>query len=146
MQSRTLILGGGITGLSAAAYLKKLAPDSTVTIWESRERLGGVLQTEFTEDGFLIEQSADNFLCNEPWATDLAELVGIRDELIPTRAYDRRASILSRGQIHNVPNGFVLMSPSAIWPMLTTPLLSWSAKLRMAREWFVAPRPADQKD
>ena len=52
------IIGGGISGLSAAWYLKKLRPEARVTVFESGDKTGGVLQT-VREGDFLIEQAAD---------------------------------------------------------------------------------------
>lgn len=41
------VLGGGITGLTTAFYLaKQLPPTSTITIYESSDRLGGWMRTQ----------------------------------------------------------------------------------------------------
>ena len=42
-----------------------------------------------------------------------------------------------------VPEGFTLMSPARIWPIVTTPLLSPLGKLRLAWEYFVAAKKDD---
>jgi oxygen-dependent protoporphyrinogen oxidase len=154
-ERRILILGGGITGLAAAVRLQELAANhdaagdraSRVTweLWESRDRLGGVLQTE-SADGFLIERSADSFLNQIPAAYRLAERVGFTDQLIAPNAGNRRASVLHAGQMHPVPDGFMLMAPSAIAPMWRTKLLSWEAKLRMAGELLIEPRAKEVED
>jgi oxygen-dependent protoporphyrinogen oxidase len=94
----------------------------------------------------LIERSADNFLNQIPAAYRLAERVGFTEQLIAPSAGNRRASVLHRGQMHPVPDGFMLMAPSAIAPMWRTPLLSWEAKLRMAGELLVEPRAAEIDD
>lgn len=150
-----MILGGGITGLAASVRLQELtsaekspgeqAPPLTWELWESRDRLGGVLQTE-SVDGFLIERSADNFLNQIPAAYRLAERVGFTEQLIAPNAGNRRASVLHHGKMHPVPDGFMLMAPSAIAPMWRTPLLSWEAKLRMAGELLVEPRAKEIDD
>ena len=59
---RIAVVGGGISGLSAALYCQEHFPDGhgSVSVFEKREQLGGVLNTEL-RDGFEIEQSADNF-------------------------------------------------------------------------------------
>ncbi len=145
-----------MTGLAAAVRLQELAsgnqeaenafpPYATWELWESRDRLGGVLQTEHAE-GFLIERSADNFLNQIPAAYRLAERVGFADQLIAPNTGNRRASVVRDGKLHPVPDGFMLMAPSAIAPMWRTKLLSWEAKLRMAGELLVEPRSKEIDD
>ncbi len=67
-------------------------------------------------------------------------------EMITTNAGNRRASVLCRGELVEVPEGFMLMSPKAFWPMVTTPLLSWRGKLRLFTELFRESRPGEQRD
>lgn len=55
-----LILGGGITGLSAAWHLKKKDPDAQITLLEKENRLGGWIQTS-REGGFLFEKGPRTF-------------------------------------------------------------------------------------
>ena len=63
---RIAVLGGGISGLSAANRLLELAPSLQLTLFEAQDRLGGVLETVKC-DGFSTERSADNFITNVPW-------------------------------------------------------------------------------
>src|SRR5258708_25793030 len=62
-----VIVGGGISGLSAAYYLAKAGVSSTLI--EKRARLGGVIQTERIE-GCLAEGAPARFLTAKPWAID----------------------------------------------------------------------------
>ena len=41
------------------------------------------------------------------------------------------------GRLLPIPDGFYLMSPRKLWPLLTSPLLSWPAKLRLLAEPFI---------
>lgn len=138
------IIGGGITGLAAAFRLHELNPAAQVTLFEASGRLGGVLQTE-RRDGYLIERSADMFTTREPWALDLCRRVGIEGELIETNKQHRRAFVVHKGKLVPVPEGFTLMSPAKVWPILTTPLLSPLGKLRLAWEYFT-PKKKDTAD
>ena len=140
---RVAIIGGGISGLAAAHRLRELDPAAAVTVFEAGDRLGGVLRTDRSRDGWLIERSADMFTTREPWAIDLCRRLGIADELIETDARFRRAYVVRRGRLVPVPEGFTLMSPARIWPLVTTPLLSPLGKLRLAWEYFVAARRDD---
>ena len=136
---RIAIIGGGISGLAAAHRLTELQPLSQPTLFEATNRLGGTLQTTH-HDGWLVERSADMFTTREPWALDLCRRLGIADELIETDARFRRAFVVHKNRLVPVPEGFTLMSPAKIWPILTTPLLSPLGKLRLATEWFTPAR------
>ena len=136
---RIAVIGGGITGLAAAHHLRELRPDWDTILFESSDRLGGVLQTEH-RDGLLIERSADMFTTRDPWAMDLCRRLGMADQLIGTNPVGRRAMVVSSGRLCAVPDGFTLMAPARVWPVLTTPILTWRGKLRLAWEFFVKAR------
>ncbi len=55
-----LILGGGITGLSAAWFLKKREPTAQITLLEKTDRLGGWIRSS-TEGGFFFEKGPRTF-------------------------------------------------------------------------------------
>ena len=114
---RIAVIGGGIAGLAAAHRAIELAPTASVTLLEAGNRLGGVIGT-VRQDGFLIERSADSFITNVPWAIDLCRRIGFADQLIPTNSANRGAMVVSRGKLRRVPEGFLLMTPSRLWPIL----------------------------
>jgi oxygen-dependent protoporphyrinogen oxidase len=138
-QPRVAILGGGISGLAAAHRLTEIAPQVEVRLFEAQNRLGGILQTIRRGD-YLIERSADMFTTREPWALDLCKRVGLADDLVETDQRFRKALIVFKGKLYPVPEGFQLLTPSKLWPMASSPLLSTTGKLRMAGEWLVPPR------
>ena len=138
------VIGGGISGLAAAHRLVELDGNLEVQLFEASPRLGGVIWTE-RRDGFLIDRGPDNFLTQLPYATDLCRRLGLADRLLSTDAARRRAFVVRRGRLHEIPEGFVLMAPSRIWPILTTPLLSPWGKLRLGLEYLV-PRRRDESD
>ncbi len=147
---RIAIVGGGISGLAAAWRLQQAAsqqPDLAIDIAliDAADRLGGVLGTEQV-DGYLIERAADNFLTGRsaPWAEQLFHEAGLADELIGTNPEYQGAEIFWRGRRYPVPAGFQLMAPTRLWPILTSPLLSPAARLRMMLEPFVSSRHAHQ--
>ncbi len=138
---RIVIIGGGISGISAALETQFLAPDSQVLLLESSNRLGGVLETLKT-DGYLIERSADNFATLIPNARDLSQRLGLLPSLIHPNAQGRQAFVFSQGRSHPIPAGFSLMQPTRVMSILTTRVLSPSGKLRLLREYWV-PRRSD---
>lgn len=137
------IIGGGMSGLSAALRTHELAQQSgrevSITVFEASPRLGGVLRTERLGE-YLVEHAADMWITNKPEATRLCEKLGLADRLIPTDAKFRRSLVLRDGRAHPVPEGFQLMVPEQAWPMLRSPLLSWRGKLRLLAEFFVRAR------
>ena len=139
---RIAVLGGGIAGLAAAHRLVTLEPNAEVTLYEASGKLGGVIQTERV-DGYLLERSADNFVTNFPWGVELCRELGIADELLETEPTRRRAMIVRDGRLYPVPAGFQLLTPSQLWPLVTSPLLSVRGKLRVLGEYFVSPRTTE---
>jgi oxygen-dependent protoporphyrinogen oxidase len=142
---RIAIIGGGISGLSAAFALEKhrLAGASLeYVLFESSPRLGGVVVTERV-DGSLVEAGPDSFLTEKPWASDLCREVGLGDQLIGSNDADRKTYILVNDRLALIPDGLMFMVPTKIMPTVLSPLFSIGTKLRMAREWFHRPRKAD---
>lgn len=142
---RVAILGGGISGLAAAWYLHRQQPGVQVVVFESGTRWGGVIRTEHC-DGFLVEHSADMLSTLEPWAVELCQQLGMAEELVSTDERYRRAFVVRKSRLYPVPEGFALLEPRRLWPLLRSPLLSPWGKLRLAAEFFVPPRRASQDE
>ncbi len=139
---RIAIIGGGISGLSAAFALERARRNGAAVeyvLHEASARFGGVLQTEHVE-GCTIEAGPDSFLTEKPWAADLCRELGLGDQLIPSNDEERKTYILLKGRLIPIPDGLMFMVPTRILPVLESPLFSLSTKLRMAREWFQPPR------
>ena len=134
--TRVAIIGGGISGLSAACYLAEAG--IAVTLVEKEPRLGGVTQTSQL-NGCLIESGPDSFLTSKPWALELIRELGIEDQVIGSNDSARVTYIWKRGRLRPLPDGLVMMVPTRIMPLVSTSLLSWPAKGRMAFEWFRRP-------
>ena len=135
---RVVIIGGGISGLSAAYYLARGGVPSTIL--ESRPRLGGVIQTERVE-GCTIEAGPDSFLSAKPAALELIRELGLADQVIGSNDRLRVTYVRKGGRLLPLPDGLMMMVPTRILPLLTTGLLGWRTKLRMAMELLRAPQP-----
>jgi len=145
---RIAIIGGGISGLSAAFTLEELRRAGTeleYLLYESSSRLGGVLRTEMI-DGCLVEAGPDSFVTEKPWAADLCRTLGLGDQLIGSNDTDRKTYILTRGRLVEMPDGLMFMVPTKILPTGLSPLFSWKTKLRMTQELFHPPRAVDHDE
>jgi len=139
---RIAIIGGGISGLSAAFDLEQqrtAGAEVEYVLYEASNRLGGVLRTEVI-DGCLVEAGPDSFVTEKPWAADLCRTLGLGDQLIGSNDADRKTYILTRGRLVEMPDGLMFMVPTKILPTGLSPLFSWNTKLRMTRELFHPPR------
>jgi oxygen-dependent protoporphyrinogen oxidase len=141
---RIAIIGGGISGLTAAFALEapRRAGAVDYTLFESSPQLGGVLRTERTHD-CIVEAGPDSFITEKPWAADLCRTLGLGDQLIGSNDADRKTYILVNGCLVPMPDGLMFMVPTKILPTGFSPLFSWATKLRMAQELFHPPRTAD---
>ena len=139
---RVAVIGGGIAGLAAAHRIVELDPACQLTLFEAAPRLGGVLATVH-EQGFQVEQSADNFITTIPWGLDLCRRLGLGERLVQTNPDCRRTFVVRRGRLCRLPDGFLMMAPTRLWPLAVTPLLSPWGKLRAALEYFIPPRTGD---
>lgn len=141
---RIAVIGAGISGLAAAHRLVELLTHARIVLFEASNRLGGILDTVH-RDGFLVERSADNFLTKSPAATDLCRRLGLADQLLRTDETRRRATVVRDGRLLPIPDGFYLMSPRKLGPLLKSPVLSPLGKLRLLAEPLI-PRRATNFD
>lgn len=143
---KVVIVGGGITGLSAAFYMQKEAREKglplDVILVEASNRLGGKIQT-VRRNGFIIERGPDSFLIRKKSMGTLAQDLGIEGELVKNAT--GQAYVLVGGELHPIPGGSVMGIPTEIGPFLKTELFSLSGKLRAAGD-FILPRSNIQGD
>jgi protoporphyrinogen/coproporphyrinogen III oxidase len=142
------VIGGGIAGLAAAHRLIELGRERQqalrVSVFEAGRRLGGSIATERI-DGFVIEAGPDSFISEKPWALQLCERLGFTSRLVRTRDEHRRTYVVHNGRLHSLPDGFLLLAPTQLWPLVTSRLFTWPGKLRMALD-LLLPRGALRSD
>ena len=140
MSYRVVVVGGGISGLAAAHRLMELNRDGPhdirVTLLEANQRVGGTIGTEHV-NGFLVESGPDSFISEKPWGLQLCERLGIASNLISLESARQKVYVVHQGSLVPLPEGFILMAPTRLWPLIRTPLFSWPGKLRMALELFL---------
>jgi oxygen-dependent protoporphyrinogen oxidase len=144
MTKRIAIIGGGISGLSAAFALeekRRAGVPLEYVLFERNPRLGGVLVTDRV-DGCLVEAGPDSFITEKPWAADLCRKIGLGDQLIGSNDSERKTYILVNGKLVVMPDGLMFMVPTRILSTVFSPLFSLRTKMRMAAEWFHPPHRA----
>ena len=123
-----LVVGGGISGLLAAWRARRAQPDARVVVLEASPRPGGVVST-VEEDGFRIERAASTVRAGAAAILDVVRELGLEGDLIESAEGARRRWILRHGRLAAVPS-----SPLGL---VTTPLLTARAKLRLLCEPWV---------
>jgi oxygen-dependent protoporphyrinogen oxidase len=143
-RTRAVVVGGGIAGLTAAYRLRQARPDLAVTVVEASPRLGGKIVTEHV-DGFVLEGGPDSLVTFKPQAVALASELGLAPRLTPAVEATAGSYVVRDGRLRRLPDGLAGFVPRRLGPVVTTPLLSPSAKLRMALEYAV-PARTDEAD
>ena len=128
------IIGAGITGLTAAFYLKRRGVP--VTVYEASDRVGGAIQSVRTE-GYLAEFGPNTILETSPKVTQL-----INDAGLAARRLDPDPKAGAR---YVVRYQRPIAMPGSPLGLLTTSLFTPRAKLAVLREPFV-PRRRDGKE
>jgi oxygen-dependent protoporphyrinogen oxidase len=111
-KTRVVVVGGGITGL-AAAYTLDREGDCEVVLLEAESRLGGKIGTRTVPcngSELVIEEGADSLFTRKPWALDLADELGLEEELVEPQA--KEFSMLIGGKLQRVPGGLVTLTYS----------------------------------
>ena len=134
------VIGGGISGLTAAYQLRQSG--ASVTLFEAGPRLGGAIQT-VQQHGCLMEAGPDSLLVMKPAAVQLARELGL--ELVASVA-EGPPGVVHKGRIQPLPDGFRMVAPTQLLPFVRTPLLSLGGKLRAGLEWLVPATRASEDE
>jgi oxygen-dependent protoporphyrinogen oxidase len=117
----TLIIGAGISGLTAAYHLHQEA--RSFLLLEASARVGGLIQTE-RKEGYTFEWGPNTF------PSTAREMIALCEDLnlLPKQT---QASAKKR---YLYLNGKLTALPTKPWQALTTPVLSLLGKLRLLQE------------
>src|SRR4030042_1192148 len=142
---RIIIVCGGFPVRGAAYKVNRAASKGhgiEFVLIEKDRRLGGKIQTEIVPDSsekgrFIVDGGPDCFLTEKPACHRIAKLTGIFDDELPTDDSRRKTWILSRGKLHQMPDGVMMFAPTKFIPFATTGLFSWPGKIRMAMDLLI---------
>ncbi|MDW8381977.1 MAG: protoporphyrinogen oxidase [Verrucomicrobiota bacterium] len=129
------IVGGGITGLTAAFELHRHGVP--VTVYEASDRVGGAIRS-VRAHGYLAEFGPNTILETSPRIAQLVHAVGLTHRRLDP---DPRAKAR-----YLVRNRRPVPIPASPLGFFTTPLFSWRAKWAVLREPFVPPKRDGQEE
>ncbi|MFE6286081.1 protoporphyrinogen oxidase [Streptomyces sp. NPDC057877] len=134
-----VVVGGGIAGLAAAAFLSGVADGvsrARVTVLEAADRVGGKLYVGEV-GGIAVDLGAEALFALRPEAVDLARQVGLGPDLESPRTTE--AAIWTRGALRPVPTGQVMGVPGDLDALAASGVLS-DQGLARARQDLELPR------
>ncbi|TDD98262.1 protoporphyrinogen oxidase [Jiangella asiatica] len=118
---RVGVVGGGISGLAAAWFLRQsLGPAAEIIVFEKKPDVGGHLRVSDVA-GHPVDEGAESLLARRPEAVDLAAAVGLADDVVHPAPVG--AGLWSRDRIHPLPAGTVMgvpADPARLAGVLTT--------------------------
>lgn len=144
-----VVIGGGLTGLSAAYYAwhkaKEQGKQISITLVEKADRLGGKIET-LRKDGCVIEKGPDSFLARKLPMVELAMALGMEAELTATNPNAKKTYILCNGELHSIPPGTVLGIPTEIEAFLASSLISEEGKQIALQDLDMEPRMSTEDE
>ncbi len=126
INKKVVVIGAGISGLTAAHILHKVGYN--VTVLEKNDRVGGSIET-VVENGMLFDRGPNSALETTPIIAQLVEELNLKDQFVYANKEGNKRYILRDGELHALP-----MSPPAF---IKTKLFSGKAKLRLMKEPFI---------
>ncbi|MDR2539861.1 MAG: protoporphyrinogen oxidase [Chlamydiales bacterium] len=133
-KKKIIILGAGISGLSAAWYLSQISLPLEILVLEKSNRIGGLFHTDHTT-GFHFEKGPRTFKINQCSTTlQLAEELGLLREVIWSETLSHNRYLWWDEKLHKFPTNLI----SFLWSPLTKGCIK-----ALITEW---KRPTKQGD
>ncbi len=137
-----IVIGGGISGLSAAYELTRQG--WRVRVLERSGRCGGVITTERTGN-FLVDAGPDTLMGHKPAGILLCRELGLDDRFVKP-LQPRTLHVVRGGRLRALPDASMLGFPTSMRSLATTTAFGWAGKVRMAGELLVPTRAATDED
>ena len=133
-----VVVGAGISGLTAAYELLRLRPDVRVVVLDGADRVGGKLAL-LEVGGLTVDAGAEALLARRPEAVDLAREVGLEADLVSPRTTS--AGVWSRGRVAALPTGTLMGVPA--WTRDAVGVLTAEEAAPIDREPALVARPVE---
>jgi protoporphyrinogen/coproporphyrinogen III oxidase len=125
IETDIVVIGAGLTGLTAAHYLNK--EHKNFLVLEKSDKTGGVIQSQ-TVDGYLYEEGPNTGVVGNTTVVELFEQLSDKCTIELGGNNVKKRYILKNGQWEALPLG--------LWSAVTTPLFTFKDKLRLLGEPF----------
>ena len=146
-----LIIGAGVSGLTAALQAANSASTAKVVVLEASPTVGGRVQSDFTQDGFILDRGFAVFLDAYPVVQQILdyETLGLKPLLpgalikLPNRQRLARVSDPLRKPRDLIP---ALLAPIGKWhdKLRFVPLV-WSIRTKSLAQLFAEPETTTQQ-
>lgn len=136
VETKVLVIGGGVTGICAAHYLANYYRPENVLLLESSKFLGGKIGAN-REHGFVCEWAANGFLDREPKTVQWVKDLGLYDKRITAKESAKRRFILKDDKLIEVK------PPPALFK---SKLLSFGGRARLMQEPMISSKKDDEPE
>lgn len=127
---QTIIIGGGLSGLTVAHKLRAQDPEHRFLLLEKSGSTGGVIRTH-RENGFISEIGPHGFLDNCRESKEILAETRLDRECVKAPLIDFVRYVYLRGKLQCIPQ-----TPKKI---AFAPLISWKDKFRVLAEYLQPP-------
>ncbi|WNS76594.1 protoporphyrinogen oxidase [Bacillus sp. DTU_2020_1000418_1_SI_GHA_SEK_038] len=132
-----LVVGGGITGLSAIYELHKWKKanqsDVRLILAEASPELGGKIRT-VKDRGFIMEAGADSIVSRKVNTMSFIEELGLENEVVYNAS--GRSFIYTEGELKQIPADAVFGIPTSVESLAKTTLVSAEGKVEALKDLY----------
>lgn len=132
-----VIVGGGVTGLSAMYQLHKWKEENNsdirLILTEASADLGGKIRTQ-KANGFVMEAGADSIVARKANSMSFIKELGLEDEIVYNAT--GRSFIYSEGELKPIPTDSVFGIPASIKSLVESTLVSAEGKVEALKDFY----------
>ncbi|WP_400245107.1 protoporphyrinogen oxidase [Niallia sp. JL1B1071] len=136
-----LVVGGGITGLSAMYYLQKQNRERNLglrlVLVESNDYLGGKIHTAIKDD-FIMETGADSIVARNKNVLPFVKELNLEEELVFNAT--GTSYIHTQNKLLEIPKDSIFGIPMTLEALFTSELISTRGKLEALKDLFPTNR------
>jgi protoporphyrinogen/coproporphyrinogen III oxidase len=131
-----VVVGGGITGLTALYHLQKMSMEREIDIEliliERDRQLGGKIRT-IREGEFIMEAGADSIVVRNEGVLSLVEELQLQEELV----YNETGTsyIYTNGELHKIPQDTIFGIPMSVESLKNSTLVSEEGKIDALKDF-----------